>query len=47
MTKAKYTPEERKKIKAENLRKNRAAAEARGYTPKSSRPFQAQRKPPH
>ena len=36
MTKAKYTPEERNKIKAENLRKNRAAAEARGYTQKSA-----------
>jgi len=36
MTKAKYTPEERKKIKAENLRKNREAAEARGYTQKSA-----------
>ena len=36
MTKAKYTPEERKKIKAENLRKNREAAAARGYTQKSA-----------
>lgn len=36
MTKAKYTPEERKKIKAENLRKNKAAAVARGYTQKSA-----------
>ena len=36
MTKAKYTPEERKRIKAENLRKNREAAAARGYTQKSS-----------
>lgn len=36
MTKAKYTPEERKKIKAENLRKNREAAKARGYTQKSA-----------
>ena len=35
MTKAKYTPEERKRIKAENLRKNREAAAARGYTQKS------------
>jgi len=36
MTKAKYTPEERKKIKAENLRKNKEAAAARGYTQKSA-----------
>jgi DNA-binding transcriptional MerR regulator len=36
MPKAKYTPEERKKIKAENLRKNREAAKARGYTQKSA-----------
>lgn len=36
MTKAKYTPEERKKIKAENLRKNRESAAARGYTQKSA-----------
>jgi hypothetical protein len=36
MTKAKYTPEERKKIKAENLHKNREAAKARGYTQKSA-----------
>jgi hypothetical protein len=35
MTKAKYTPEERKKIKAENLRKNKEAAKERGYTQKS------------
>ena len=35
MTKAKYTPEERKKIKAENLLKNIKAAKARGYTQKS------------
>lgn len=36
MPKAKYTPEERKKIKAENLRKNKESAEARGYTKKSA-----------
>jgi hypothetical protein len=36
MTKAKYTPEERKKIKAENLRKNIETAKERGYTQKSS-----------
>lgn len=36
MTKAKYTPEERKQIKAENLRKNREAAAAKGYTQKSA-----------
>ena len=35
MTKAKYTPEERKKIKAENLRKNIESAKQRGYTQKS------------
>jgi hypothetical protein len=35
MPKAKYTPEERKKIKAENLRKNIEAAKQRGYTQKS------------
>ena len=36
MTKAKYTPEERKRIKAENLRKNKEAAKERGYTQKSA-----------
>jgi len=36
MTKAKYTPEERKKIKAENLLKNIEAAKKRGYTQKSA-----------
>ena len=36
MTKAKYTPEERKKVKAENLRKNIEKAKARGYSQKSS-----------
>ena len=36
MPKAKYTPEERKRIKAENLRKNIEAAKARGYTQKSA-----------
>lgn len=36
MTKAKYTPEERKKIQAENLRKNRESAIAKGYTKKSA-----------
>jgi uncharacterized protein YpuA (DUF1002 family) len=36
MTKPKYTPEERKKIKAENLRKNIEAAKKRGYTQKSA-----------
>ena len=36
MTKAKYTPEERKKVKAENLRKNIEKAKARGYIQKSS-----------
>jgi len=36
MPKPKYTPEERKKIKAENLLKNKAAAKERGYTQKSA-----------
>jgi len=36
MTKAKYTPEELKKVKAENLRKNIEKAKARGYSQKSS-----------
>ena len=36
MTKAKYTPEELKKVKAENLRKNIKKAKERGYTQKSS-----------
>lgn len=36
MTKPKYTPEERKKIKAENLLKNIEAAKKRGYTQKSA-----------
>jgi len=33
---AKYTPEERKKIKAENLRKNIETAKEKGYTRKSA-----------
>jgi hypothetical protein len=36
MTKPKYTPEERKRVKAENLRKNIEAAKAKGYTQKFS-----------
>mgnify|MGYP003122358691 FL=1 len=32
MTKPKYTPEERKRVKAENLRKNIEASKAMGYT---------------
>lgn len=35
MTKAKYTPEERKKVKAENLRNNIKKAKEGGYTQKS------------
>jgi hypothetical protein len=36
MTKAKYTPEERKLVMAENLKRNRERAEAKGYTQKSA-----------
>jgi hypothetical protein len=36
MAKRKCTPEKLKIIRAENLRKNRKAAEERGYTQKSS-----------
>jgi 5-methylcytosine-specific restriction endonuclease McrA len=36
MTKPKYTPEERKLVMAENLKKNRERAEAKGYTQKSA-----------
>ena len=36
MPKPKYTPEERKKIKGENLIKNKATAKERGYTQKSA-----------
>ena len=36
MTKAKYTPEERKLVKAENIRKMLAKKKAEGYTQKSS-----------
>ena len=36
MTKPKYTPEERKLVMAENLKRNRERAEAKGYTQKSA-----------
>lgn len=36
MSKAKYTPEERRKIRAENLLKNIESAKLKGYTQKSS-----------
>jgi len=36
MTKPKYTPEERKLVMAENLKKNRERAESKGYTQKSA-----------
>ena len=36
MTKPKYTPEERKKIMAENLLKNKEKAKLKGYTQKSA-----------
>ena len=36
MTKPKYTPEERKLVMAENLKKNREKAAAKGYTQKSA-----------
>lgn len=36
MTKPKYTPEERKKIMAENLLKNKERAKLKGYTQKSA-----------
>jgi len=36
MTKPKYTPEERKLVMAENLKKNRKRAESKGYTQKSA-----------
>ena len=36
MTKPKYTPEERKRIMAENLLKNKEKAKSNGYTQKSS-----------
>jgi hypothetical protein len=36
MTKPKYTPEERKLVMAENLKRNRERAESKGYTQKSA-----------
>ena len=36
MTKPKYTPEERKLVMVENLKKNKERAEAKGYTQKSA-----------
>ena len=36
MTKPKYTPEERKLVMAENLKRNIERAEAKGYTQKSA-----------